>query len=147
MKFNRRTTLALIAATFATPVRAGQAPVYQDGDFAIRGTDPVAYFTEGRPVPGIPEHMVDWNGAKWLFSNAENKAKFESAPQDYAPQYGGYCAYAVAKGSTAPTDPKAWTIRDGKLYLNLNRPIRALWLTNASGFIESADANWPNVLN
>ena len=143
----RRTALALIAAMLVVPAQAGQPLVYRGGDFAINGFDPVAYFTEGRPVAGSEAFVTEWSGAKWLFFNAENKARFEAAPQDYAPQYGGYCAYAVARGSTAPTDPDAWTVYDGKLYLNVNRAIRDLWLTNIPGFVASADANWPDVLN
>ena len=113
---------------------------------AINGYDPVAYFTEGRPLEGRAEIASDWDGATLRFASAENKALFDADPEKYAPAYGGYCAYAVSKGYTASTDPDAWSIYEGRLYLNYSRSVRALWSVNKAGHVASADANWPGVL-
>lgn len=119
--------------------------VYQSWGVAIDGTDPVAYFTEGRPVEGSSDYEVEWHGATWRFASPENKAAFEAAPEKYAPQYGGYCAWAVAQGYTASTDPDAWKIVDGKLYLNYSANIQKRWEGDIPGFITSADGYWPKL--
>ena len=149
----RRATLQLFAAApvayaaaAATPAFASEPAVYQDGGIAIDGTDAVAYFTEGKPVAGSDSHKVTWNGATWRFSSAENAATFEANPTAYAPQYGGYCAWAAAEGYVAPTAPDAWTIHDGKLYLNFNKRIRRRWERDIPGNVARGDANWPGIL-
>ena len=146
MQLTRRTTLFLLAASAAMPALAGENPVYAESSIAINGYDPVAYFKAGEPVAGSATHATEWNGAKWLFSNEENKSEFEKNPDEFAPQYGGYCAYAVSRGYTASTDPDAWTIYDGKLYLNYNNAVRLLWSRDIPGHVASADGNWPDVL-
>ncbi|MCM1983035.1 YHS domain-containing (seleno)protein [Lyngbya confervoides] len=125
----------------------GQArlPIYVEDGKALGGTDPVAYFKEQRPVAGRPEFSHQWAGETWLFSTAENQSLFAANPEAYAPQYGGYCAWAVSQGSTAPSDPDAWKIVDGKLYLNLNRSVQKRWEKDIPGNIAKADANWPQV--
>lgn len=148
MKLTRRTTLMLMSAFAATPALAGKPEVFKDAkQVAINGYDPVAYFTMEKPVAGTAEHDSMYMGATFLFASAENKALFDADPTRYAPQYGGYCAYAVSKGYTAKTDPDAWSIVDGKLYLNYSRAVRSLWSVNIPANIEKADANWPDVLN
>ena len=114
-------------------------------EIAIRGYDPVGYFTQSKPVKGKPEFSTNWKGVNWHFSSAENLGKFVADPEKYAPKYGGYCAYAVANGSTAKTVPEAWTIHDGKLYLNYSLGIKARFDEDKSGYIEKADRNWPEV--
>ena len=111
-------TLSGAALAVGNPVAAAQPMVFSNGGFAINGYDPVAYFTEGEPVEGLDEHTLTWNDATWRFANAKNLEAFEADPETYAPRYGGYCAYAVSRNYTASTDPDAWTIHDGKLYLN-----------------------------
>ena len=113
---------------------------------AIRGYDPVAYFTEGRPVKGRKAHRAEWMGAKWSFASAENRKLFEADPEKYAPRYGGYCAWAVSRGYTASIDPDAWSIVDGALYLNYSLGVRSQWSQDAPGNIAKADANWPKLL-
>jgi len=113
---------------------------------AINGYDPVAYFTEGRPVAGRRDNGLIWNGAEWRFATRANLAAFESDPTRYAPQYGGYCAYAVSRGYTAKTEPEAWLIVDRRLYLNFNLRVRGLWSRDIPGNIRKANANWPGVL-
>lgn len=151
MQLNRRQTLALITGAAmlpALPAMAAEDPVFSTllGG-AIRGYDPVAYFTQGRPVQGERAYQSDWNGATWRFSNAENKALFDADPEAYAPQYGGYCAWAVAQGYTASIDPDQWSVVNGKLYLNYSASVQAMWQQDIPGFIASADANWPAILS
>jgi YHS domain-containing protein len=113
---------------------------------AVKGYDPVAYFVEERPVKGTEKFEFSWMGAKWLFANAENLDTFKSDPGKYAPKYGGYCAYAVSQGTTADIDPEAWSVIDGKLYLNLNKNVQKLWMNSMTTYIKKADENWPGVL-
>ena len=142
--FSRRTFLALCASMAVLPT-APFAKTFETNGIAIHGTDPVAYFTESKAVAGSSEFTTEWNGSTWQFSSAENKDLFVETPEKYAPQYGGFCAYAVAKGSTASSDPEAWTIHDGKLYLNYSKLVRGLWARDIPGNITKADANWPNL--
>lgn len=135
------------AALLSRPAAAAEPPVYATGGIAINGYDPVAYFTEGKPVEGSPDHTSDWEGATVQFSSAENKAMFDGDPEKYAPKYGGYCAYAVSKGYTASTDPAAWSIHEDRLYLNYSKSVRALWAARKRHHIEQADKNWPSVLS
>ena len=124
----------------------GQSSIYVKNGLAIGGTDPVAYFQQGRPVQGSSQFEYQWKGATWRFQSAANKELFVSNPEEYAPQYGGYCAYAVSRGYTAKTEPEAWKIVDGKLYLNYSLEVRDLWTQDISGNIIKADRNWPGVL-
>ena len=147
----RRDVLVMGAAAAVglttTAAWAGTAPVYSDDGVAVDGSDVVAYFTDGAPIKGSAEFTHDWNGATWQFVSAANRDAFAADPAAYAPQYGGYCAYAVSEGYTAPTSPDAWRIVDGKLYLNFNRRIQRRWERDIPGRITSADANWPRVLD
>ncbi|REJ80016.1 MAG: YHS domain-containing protein [Acidobacteria bacterium] len=138
----------LLLGGFASAAVAGEEPVNTTllGNLALDGYDPVAYFTTGEPTRGERRHTLEWNGAKWRFASAENLSSFEAAPERYAPQYGGYCAWAVSQGYTADADPEAWKIVDGKLYLNYNREIQQKWEADHGALIEKADANWPAVL-
>lgn len=106
---------------------------------AVSGYDTVSYFSAQGPVQGSSEFSTQWNGATWRFANAENLEKFKANPTKYAPQYGGYCAWAVAQGSLAKGNPKQWHIEDKKLYLNINADIKQKWLANKSQFISDAD--------
>ena len=117
--------------------------VYNDNGVAIQGTDPVAYFREAKLVAGNSQFKHEWNGAIWHFSSSQNRDLFAENPEKYAPQYGGYCAYAASKGEVAPTDPAAWTIVDGKLYLNFSLEVKDLWAKDIPGNIAKADNNWP----
>lgn len=140
-------TLALVAAILLSPLALAQKPqVFSDRNGAIRGYDPVAYFEHKGPVKGSQQFAHAWRGATWHFASAENRDRFAAAPEKYAPQYGGYCAYAVSEGYTADIDPAAWTIVDGKLYLNYSRRIRERWSRDIPGNIRKGDANWPAVL-
>ena len=116
------------------------------GGLAISGYDPVAYFTDAKPAKGSADFAFKWNGAEWRFASADHLAKFKAGPEKYAPQYGGYCAWAVSQGHTAGIDPAAWKIVGGKLYLNYDLDVQAKWQKDIPGNIVKADANWPKVL-
>jgi hypothetical protein len=137
--------LTLVA--LSRPALAAEDRVYSDWrGRAIRGFDPVAYFTQGRPVPGSPDITLDWNGAQWRFASAENRDVFRADPAAYAPQYGGWCAWAMAQGSTASVDPEAWDIIGGKLYLNYSRDVQSRWRKDIPGFVAKADTLYPGVV-
>ena len=139
--------IALFLTVLFTGVAFAQKPpVYSDASGAIRGYDPVAYFTEGRPVKGSKQFTHRWNGAEWRFASEQNRARFAATPEKYAPQYGGYCAFGVAGGYAVKIEPDAWSVVDGKLYLNYDRSVQASWRKDPPGFIRKGDANWPGVL-
>ena len=115
-------------------------------DIAVKGFDTVAYFTENAAVEGKKAHSLEWNGATWRFSSAANKALFEADPEKYAPQNGGYCAWAVSQNQTASIEPEQFTIVDGKLYLNYNQEVKEKWLVDTSANINVGDKNWPGLL-
>lgn len=154
----RKTQLAMLlgvallvtaaAATTGWPARAGQAPVYTGflSRLAVNGHDPVAYFTDGRPVEGSSSFESRYQGAVWRFASAANKAAFDADPVKYAPQYGGYCAWAVSQGYTAKGDPANWRIVDGRLYLNYDASVQRMWAKDIPANIAAADRNWPKVL-
>ncbi len=136
-----------IALALAVPAAALE-PVNTTlfGDLALEGYDAVAYFTDARAVEGRSELSHTWNGATWRFASAAHRDAFAAAPERYAPQYGGYCAWAVAQGYTAEIDPEAWRIVDGKLFLNYDREVQKKWETDIPGNRTKADANWPRLL-
>jgi hypothetical protein len=144
MKMLRRTFLAALCTALAGPALLAGEVFVEDG-VAIRGTDPVGYFTEGRPVPGDPAITAEWGGATWRFASAANRDRFLADPEAVAPQFGGYCAWAVANGYTAETDPEAWKIVGGKLYLNYSPEVQADWETDIPGNIAKAEKNWPGL--
>ena len=141
-----RTVFLVAALAFAGAAAAQKPEVFVDSGGAIRGYDPVAYFTSGKPVKGSKEFTTQWRGATWYFASAENRDRFAQAPEKYAPQYGGYCAYGVSQGYTVSIDPAAWTVVDGKLYLNYSASVRRTWEKDIPGYIRKADANWPKAL-
>lgn len=112
---------------------------------ALKSYDAVAYFKESRPVKGRDEFRHDWMGAKWYFASAANRDEFARNPEKFAPQFGGYCAWAVANGYTASIDPEAWRIIDGKLYLNYSKDVQKKWEANIPGFIKQGNENWPKL--
>ncbi|WP_299922719.1 YHS domain-containing (seleno)protein [uncultured Pelagimonas sp.] len=140
-------TLAAPALILSTRAALAKEPaIYAEGGIAIDGSDAVAYFDNNGPVAGSASHAVSWNGAEWHFASAANAETFKTNPTAYAPQFGGYCAYAASLGYVAPTMPEAWTLYDGKLYLNANLRARELWLKDVPGNIAKGEANWPGIL-
>jgi YHS domain-containing protein len=151
MTLTRRSFLASAAgfglyAALPASAQATTPQIYAEDGIAIDGTDPVAYFTDAAPVEGSADITHEWNGATWRFASEANRETFAADPEAYAPQYGGYCAYAVSEGYTASSTPKAWKIVDGKLYLNYSRRIQRRWDRDITARITNADANWPTVL-
>lgn len=139
-----------IAAFISAPAAfADQAPVHTGilSNLAVGGYDPVAYFTDGRPVRGNAQFRTTYQNYEYRFATAEHLAAFRANPARYLPQYGGYCAWAVAQGYTAPGNPQNWRVVDGKLYLNYDDTVQRRWEANIPGFIQSANRNWPRVLS
>jgi YHS domain-containing protein len=147
MNSRRLSAVAALALglLLAAPARALE-PVYTNWrGLAVSGYDPVAYFRDGKPVPGSSDFQLEWRGATWRFASAEDLGLFRADPERYAPQYGGYCAWAVSNGGTASSDPEAWKIVDGKLYLNYSRAIQERWQSDVPGNIRRGDAHWPSL--
>ncbi|MDZ7823283.1 MAG: YHS domain-containing (seleno)protein [Ahrensia sp.] len=144
--FNRRRFLTLAAtAIIASAIPMGAMAAKQNllNGIAIQGYDAVAYFTQNAAVEGSEAFATEYNGAKYLFSSAENRDIFLGSPDKYAPQYGGFCAYAVSKGYTAAIDPSAFSVVDNKLYLNYSKGVRTIWTKDTSGNIKLGNSNWP----
>jgi len=135
-----------IAATLWRPAFAATPEVFSTGGVAIHGYDPVAYFKQSETVDGKDAHRLRWMGTTWRFSSAENMMDFEANPHAYAPKYGGYCAYAMAQGAVANTVPEAWSIHEGRLYLNFSTGVRGLWRQDIPGNVSLADGFWPAAL-
>jgi YHS domain-containing protein len=112
---------------------------------AAKGYDVVAYFKQAQPVMGSAQYSTSWMGATWWFSNAGNRDAFQTHPEQYAPQFGGYCAWAVSNGYTAEVDPEAWKIIDGKLYLNYSKDVQKKWAQDVQKRIADANRNWPGL--
>ena len=120
---------------------------YEPSDIAIRGTDTVAYFTQGKPIAGSDVFTTQWQGATWKFSSQKHLDLFIANPEKYAPQFGGYCAYGVFKGQLVKIEPKNWTIIDEKLYLNFNNSIQKTWEKDPQRYINAANTEFDKLLN
>jgi YHS domain-containing protein len=142
----RATFLILVSLILAAPLGALDKVSRDKSGLAAGGYDTVAYFTTGKPVKGVAAFEHTWNGARWRFASAKHRDLFVKEPAKYAPQYGGYCAYAVSRNYTAPSDPNAWRVVGGKLYLNYNLAVREMWTPKAAENIRKGDANWPKLL-
>jgi len=148
MSVDRLRRAILFAPLVMVLPRAANAvePTYSSGGAAIRGFDTVAYFTLGEPTEGDPAITQEYKGAIWRFASAENRDLFAANPEQYAPQYGGYCAWAASRNYVAPSIPQAWEIVDGKLYLNFSTLTYAKWIIRKRNNIAKGDANWPGLL-
>lgn len=137
--------LISFTAFLLAQVTAQQKKIFSKNNIAVNGYDAVAYFTLNKPVKGFEEYSVTWQDSKWLFSTAEHASLFKENPEKYAPQYGGYCAYGCSRGYKVKSDPDAWSIVNGKLYLNYNLEVRELWNTDIEKYIKKADAAWKSI--
>lgn len=137
--------LSVLACLLLSSCANKQPEIYSDSSAAINGYDAVAYFTRQMPVKGSQEYAYQWKDANWFFSSKQNLELFQKDPEKYAPQYGGYCAYGCSKGKKATTDPNAWTIVNGKLYLNHSIDVKDLWMKEQKDRIEMADKYWPEI--
>ena len=134
--------LAALSLAAASPVD----PIEKDAKgVAVKGYDVVAYFTQQKPVKGSAAFTHKWMGADWWFASAADRDLFAADPGKYAPRYGGYCAYGVSRGHAVPIDPEAWTIVEGKLYLNYSKGVQKDWSQAIPENIEKADRNWPSL--
>ncbi|MCI0414306.1 YHS domain protein [bacterium] len=113
---------------------------------AVRGYDVVAYFKDAKATKGDKQIQHKWNGATWYFANESNRDLFAKDPQKYAPQFGGYCAYAASKNYIYDADPEFWKIVDGKLYLNYNGDAKKIWEQDIPGNIKKGNENWPDLM-
>ncbi|MES2148566.1 MAG: YHS domain-containing (seleno)protein [Pseudomonadota bacterium] len=118
-------------------------PYFTNQDGALKGYDPVAYFAQQKALKGDPRFTHQWQGSEWRFASAENLQAFKADPEKYAPQFGGYCAYGVSQGYAPAVDPTAYTIVDGKLYLNYNATVSLKWNADREGYISLGRQNWP----
>jgi YHS domain-containing protein len=141
--------LVLLVGTFMTvkkvsPIGWGWwGEVNTSEGVALKGYDPVAYFTDEEPVPGASDFSQEWGGVTWQFSSSENSDLFAASPEDYAPQFGGFCSFAVSKGFTADISPDAWHIEDGKLYVFADQNVRDEWVASLDeGSLELSSENW-----
>ena len=152
MKLRTFLAAAFIAAgpiaVTAPAAYADKDPIYtaKRSNLALQGYDTVAYFTVGEPTKGTADFTTTYQGAEFRFVSEENLNLFLADPEAYAPQYGGYCAWAIAQGKTAKGDARRWAVVDGKLYLNYNKGIQRKWDRDRAGFITSANEHWPTVL-
>ena len=116
-----------------------------DNDVAIKGYDPVSYFTAAAAQEGSDQFTATYKNAIYKFTTAVNRDTFRAAPEQYAPQYGGFCAFGTAMGKKFDTDPNAWKVVDNKLYLNLSKDVQQKWLADVPGFIEEANTAWVDI--
>ena len=148
MRIARRALLSigLTACVFGpAPVPARAAPP-AGRRIAINGYDPVAYFTDAQPRKGSEAFWFAFDDAVYLFSSADNRAKFMADPERYAPQYAGFCAGGVSKGYKVEPDPEAWAIINGKLFL-FEFKERVPGFRHDTAFIDKANSNWPGLKN
>jgi hypothetical protein len=139
--------LLILQIGLTGPVHAGhgkeQAIISVDkSNLAISGYDTVAYFTDSQAVKGSKEFEYTWRNARWNFSSIQHRALFISNPEKYAPQFGAFCALGVTFKTAVPIDPLAWTIVEGKLYLNYNTEYRDKWREQQKENIEKANLVW-----
>lgn len=151
-------TLALASGALLIGLASGRLPLFAQTTpvapidteakpgIAVSGHDPVAYFSEAKPVEGKANITASYRGAEWRFASEANRRAFLAEPERYAPQFGGYCSWAVAGGYTAPADPEAWRIVDGKLYLNYSKEVQARWEQDIPGHIARGEQNWPKII-
>ncbi len=150
MTLKKATTRILMCLSFILLVAgfgcmtAGKSPA-PAGEVAIQGYDPVAYFKAGTAQRGSESFSFPWHGMTWHFVSKENRDLFAASPEKYAPQYDGYCAWAMTEARKAKTDPEVWKIVDGKLYLNCSQAAYEKWIRDIPGNIDKANANWLKV--
>jgi YHS domain-containing protein len=143
-------SLALAITILAVPMLVAAAPPELNLDaqgVAIHGYDPVAYFTDGKPVKGSARFSHKVGDATYHFASAGHRDRFAKDPAKYAPQFGGYCAMGTAMGKKLDVDPLAWRIVDGKLYLNLNKDVQKKWLSDVPGHLKQAEAKWAEIMS
>jgi YHS domain-containing protein len=138
-------TLGGIPAAHAVKTTGGEYNTMYAG-LGAKGYDVVAYFTEGKPVPGSDRYTTEYGGVTWQFASREHRDMFTANPARYTPQYGGFCSWGVSQGKLFDVDPvNGWKVVDGRLYLNFNADIQKVWEKDPAGFIRKAERNWPGL--
>ena len=142
-------TMTLLAFFMVAAPAFADAPVYTSSfnNKAVGGYDTTTYFNAGGPVKGVDQFKTNWRGANWYFASQANLNKFKANPSKYAPQYGGYCAWAVGHGSLAKGDPTIYDIVDNKLYLNYNKSVQNSWSPRKAELITKANAEYPDLVD
>ena len=141
----KKIIFAAVLSLFASVTSAEKLNTSLFGNLAVKGYDVVSYFIDNKAVKGDKKLQIEWQGANWRFASQANLDAFKANPEQYAPQYGGYCAYAVSQGYTAGIDPEAFAVVGGKLYLNYSHSIADKWQADRDNYILLADKNWPEV--
>lgn len=142
MNIATRFLLAIMVLVASVVSVSAFAEEFSHSTPGISGYDPVAYFSDGKPVRGSGYHVTVVEGVTYAFATAEHQKMFEANPGKYLPAYGGYCAYGLGVGKKFVADPEVWKIVEGKLYLNLDKGIQQKWEKDIAGFIKKGDANW-----
>jgi YHS domain-containing protein len=137
--------LTMTAATVAFAQSGSTSVNVDDNGVILKGYDAVAYHTEMKPVQGTPQFTATHDGAIYRFASASNRDAFKANPAKYAPAYGGYCAMGVAVGKKLDGDPAAFTVANGKLFLNVNQNVKGMWAKDIAGNNKKADTNWSKV--
>jgi YHS domain-containing protein len=143
----RQTILAALFVFLSLPAFAADNVNVDEDGVILGGFDPVAYFTAGKPVEGKSRYAHNWNGAVYRFASAENLEAFKADPERYAPAYGGFCSYGVRVGKKLAVDPTAWEVVGGRLFVQLDRGTRTLWLEERDKNIAIGDRIWPSIRN
>lgn len=136
---------AFVSLLLSTPLFAADLVNVSD-HVGVAGYDPVAFFTDAKPVKGNPAISATHHGATYYFATEAHRKLFQGSPERYLPQYGGYCAYGASRGALAPVEISTWQVRNGKLYLNHDASVRERFDADFQGNVTKADANWPSLL-
>ena len=136
----------VVLAAFSTIAAAKDLQNLDSSGVAIQGYDPVAFFTDNRPIKGTPQFQSEYHGAKYYFASAERKAAFDKEPNKYEPQFGGYCAYGTSRGKTVPIKIEAWQIVNGRLLMQYDLDVKDKFNKDQQGNLGKADTNWPGLV-
>lgn len=134
--------ISLVLITISVTAFSQEGVFSNTDGVAIKGYDPVAYFTSGKAMQGKDQFSYEWSGTKWKFDSQANLDMFKADPKRYAPQFGGFCAYGCSENHKSPTDPNAFTIVNNKLYLNYNLKVKEMWIKDTTTRIVSANTYW-----
>lgn len=140
-----RVLLFISVLFFSAAANAASQINVDEHNVAIKGYDPVAYFTDGKPMKGDAAYSTEYQGAIFYFASAEHRDLFKAEPLKYMPEYGGYCAYGASNGYKVRINPEAWAIHNGKLYLNYTKKVQGIWDKDRDGYILEADKQWPKI--
>lgn len=139
--------LPLALALFTTLASAKVLQNLDRSGVAIQGYDPVAFFTDNKPVKGNSQFVSEYNGARYYFASAEHKTAFDKEPAKYEPQFGGYCAYGVSHNNRVPVEIDAYQIVNGRLLMQYDKDVRDKFNKDTQGTLKKADGNWPGLVD